>query len=231
MKKKRFVKISEREDRCDLPKSVWLTLTNNYLLQTWKGIHFDKSPLEFILYPMLLYELQPKTIIELGSGIGGSAVWLADHLAMFGVKGEVYSIDIDISQIDERAKTAQMVKFIEGDCNQIDNIFPPDLLSTLVHPLLIIDDAHVNLTGILDYFHNHCLQSGDYIIIEDTNQDLWKAWSDWDDKEFISRMGNKLKLLKNWLINHQNQYEIDTYYQDMFGYNGSKNWNSIIKKV
>lgn len=36
--------------------------------------------------------------------------------------------------------------------------------------------------------------------------------------------------LKSWLLNHEDEYLIDSYYQDMYGYNGSKNWNSILKR-
>ncbi|MGB5633973.1 MAG: CmcI family methyltransferase [Waterburya sp.] len=227
---KRFVKISEREDRCSLPKSAWRPLTDKYHLQTWKGIQMDKSPLEIALYPMLIYELQPKTIIELGADTGGSAVWLADQLKLFDIEGLVYSVDIDLSLLDEKAKSQPKINFLAGDCNQINEVLPTTLLSTLPHPWLIIEDTHVNLVGILDYLHNNGLQTGDYLIIEDTNQDLWEEWSDWDDEEFLTRMGNKLVLLRNWLMKYQNEYLIDTYYLDMFGYNGSKNWNSILKR-
>ena len=41
---KRFVKISDREDRCDIPKSAWRPLTNNAYLQTWKGVLLEKDP-------------------------------------------------------------------------------------------------------------------------------------------------------------------------------------------
>ncbi|MDJ0797463.1 MAG: hypothetical protein QNJ51_11635 [Calothrix sp. MO_167.B12] len=37
--------------------------------------------------------------------------------------------------------------------------------------------------------------------------------------------------LRDWLLDHENEYLIDTYYQDMYGYNGSKSWNSILIKV
>ena len=37
------------------------------------------------LYPMLLFELKPKTIIEIGAFNGGSAIWLADNLELFGI--------------------------------------------------------------------------------------------------------------------------------------------------
>ncbi|NEO89076.1 MAG: cephalosporin hydroxylase [Moorea sp. SIO3G5] len=228
---KRLVKISEREDICSLPKGIWRPLTENYHLQTWKGIPMDKSPIEIALYPMLIYELQPKTIIELGADTGGSAVWLADQLKLFDIEGLVYSVDIDLSLLDEKAKAEPKIKFLEGDCNQIDRVLSTTLLSTLSHPWLIIEDAHVNLVGMLDYFHNNGLQNGDYLIIEDTNKALWEAWSDWEDKEFIERMKCKLDLLKNWLMQHKNEYLIDTHYQDLFGYNGSKNWNSMLKRV
>lgn len=228
---KRLVKISEREDISSLPKGIWRPLTENYHLQTWKGIPMDKSPIEIALYPMLIYELQPKTIIELGADTGGSAVWLADQLKLFEIEGLVYSVDIDLSLLYEKAKAQPKIKFLEGDCNQLDRVLSTTLLSTLAHPWLIIEDAHVNLVGILDYFHHNGLQSRDYLIIEDTNKALWEAWSDWEDKEFIERMKCKLDLLKNWLIQHQYEYLIDTHYQDLFGYNGSKNWNSMLKRI
>ena len=82
---KRFIKFSEREDRCDLPKSAWRPLTENAYLQTWKGVLLEKDPMQIAAYPMLIYELQPKTIIELGALKGGSAIWLADHLELLEI--------------------------------------------------------------------------------------------------------------------------------------------------
>lgn len=229
-RQKRFVNIANREDMCILSQSVWRPLTQNYLLQTWKGISMDKSPFEIALYPMLIYELQPRTIIELGADTGGSAVWLADQLKAFDIDGKVYSVDIDLSLLTKKARENSSIHFLEGDCNKIEEVLPPGFLVDCAHPWLIIEDVHVNVDGILDYFHHNGLQSGDYVIVEDTNQDLWKSWSDWDDKDFIERMLNKLNRLKTWLMKYPNEYLIDNYYQDMFGYNASKNWNSILKK-
>ena len=101
LKNKRFVKISEREDKCDIPKSAWRPLTENAYSQTWKGVLLEKDPMQIAAYPMLLYELQPKTVIELGVLKGGSAIWLADHLQLFGIEGQVYSVDINLSLVDD----------------------------------------------------------------------------------------------------------------------------------
>ncbi len=227
----RFVKISAREDRCDLPVESWKTLLTNTFLQTWKGIILNKGVTEIGIYPMILHEIKPKTIIEIGAFNGGSAVWLADNLEIFGIKGSVYSIDIDLSLLDAKAKDNPRVNFIEGDCNNLNSVLPKTMLDQLPHPWLVIEDAHVNVLAVVEYFHNNGLISGDYLIVEDTSEFMWKYWSDnWDDKEENAKGELKMSDLRNWLLNHEDEYLIDTYYQDMYGYNGSKNWNSILRK-
>jgi len=228
----RFVKISAREDRCDLPSATWQTLLSNTYLQTWKGIILNKGVTEIGIYPMLLWELKPQTIIEIGALNGGSAVWLADNLELFGIKGSVYSIDIDLSFLDKKARDNLKVNFIEGDCNNLSTVLPKTMLARLPHPWLVIEDAHVNVLGVVEYFHDNGLTSGDYLIVEDTNKLIWDSGSEnWDDKEEYEKGRQKMPNLRGWLLDHEDEYLIDTYYQDMYGYNGSKNCNSILIKV
>lgn len=232
LKPDRFVKISERKDHCDIPLSAWKPLLKNSFLQTWKGIILNKGVTEIGLYPMLLHELQPKTIIEIGAFNGGSAVWLADNLELFGVQGHIYSMDIDLSLLDEKAKTDPRICFLQGDCNQIESVFSPQMLAELAHPWLVIEDVHVNLVAVVDYFHKNGLSGGDYMIVEDTNQFMWEAWREnWDDEEELQKGASKMDELRGWLLNHEEEYLVDTYYQDIYGYNGSKNWNSMLKRV
>ncbi len=232
LKEDRFVSIGNRLDKCDIPTSVWQTILDNTYLQTWKGMILNKGITEIALYPMLLFELQPKTIIEIGALNGGSAIWLADNLDIFNIEGSVYSIDINLSLLDEKAKTDSRVSFIEGDCHNLSAVLPPELLDKFPHPWLVIEDAHVNTVGVVEYFHCQGLQSGDYLIVEDTNKFMWDYWAQhWEDKEEVEQGMNKIESLKSWLINHQDEYLVDSYYQDMYGYNGSKNWNSILKRV
>ena len=228
----RFVKISAREDRCELPSATWKTLLSNTYLQTWKGIILNKGVTEIGIYPMLLWELKPQTIIEIGALNGGSAVWLADNLELFGIKGSVYSIDIDLSLLDKKARDNLKVNFIEGDCNNLSTVLPKTMLARLPHPWLVIEDAHVNVLGVVEYFHDNGLTSGDYLIVEDTNKLIWDSGSEnWDDKEEYEKGRQKMPNLRGWLLDNEDEYLIDTYYQDMYGYNGSKDWNSILKKV
>jgi cephalosporin hydroxylase len=231
-KTNRFTKISDRLEQCDISVEGWKSLLSNASNQRWKDIILAKGVTEIGIYPMLLHELQPKTIIELGAFNGGSAVWLADHLELFGTAGRIYSVDIDLSLLHEKAKSDSRIHFLQGDCNNLSTVLPPEMLHGLTHPWLIIDDAHVNLAGVMTYFHFHGLQSGDYFIIEDTNPLVLEPWKDkWADKEELDRVRRKMDNLRSWLMNHEEEYLIDTYYQDFYGYNGSKNWNSILKRV
>ena len=62
---------------------------------TWRGVLCNKNPFDMALYPMLLWERKPRTIIEIGSKEGGSAIWLADICARFGIDVRIVSVDID----------------------------------------------------------------------------------------------------------------------------------------
>lgn len=232
-KPNRFAKISEREDKSDLPNSVWQPLLANSYLQTWNGLALNKGVTEIGIYPMLLSELQPKTIIEIGSFTGGSAVWLADCLEIFKIEGTVYSVDIDLSMLDEKVKTDSRIKFIEGDGNNLGEVLSTKQLSKLAHPWLVIQDtAMVDVERLLEYFHHNGLKSGDYIIIEDTNKWVWDSWEGgWDNQEEMAKGRQKMAKLRGWLMNHEDEYLVDQYYLDLYGYNGSKNWNSVLKKV
>lgn len=233
----RFKDIDERKDRSDLPPKAWLSLavTSAYLVH-WKGLLCNKSPMEMTLYPMLLNELKPKTIIEIGAFHGGSALWLADMMTSFAIDGSIISIDIDLSMIESSVKKDKRITFIEGDAKNIAHVLPISLLQKLPHPWLVIEDCHINTQGILDHFHQNGFNPGDYMIVEDTNIDALTIRHDpnlgnlYLTEKQIAEKSKKMKILRKWLQKTPG-YKVDTFYLDMFGYNASKNWNSVLKRV
>ena len=225
----RFQSISQRHDRCGLPRGVWLPLNANAYHQTWRGILLSKGPLEIAYYPMIIEELRPRTIIELGAFNGGSAVWMADITNSLKNPAKIVSVDIDLGMLAETARIDSRIIFIEGDAILIAEVLPFSLLVDCPHPWLVIEDCHVNTIGILDHLHDTGLSAGDYVIVEDTNRNSWDEWrSAGMSEERVRQCKMKLPALRNWLLAHPN-YLIDTYYQDIYGYNASKNWNSVLK--
>ena len=70
----------------------------------------------------LLWELKPRTVIEFGAYKGGSALWIADMLKMYGCQSRVVSIDIDLSLLDVEARKSLDVEFIQGDSFQVEKV-------------------------------------------------------------------------------------------------------------
>lgn len=60
----------------------------------WKDTIVFKTVYDLAIYQMLLWELKPKTILEIGSGNGGSAIWMSDLITIYKIYCKILSIDI-----------------------------------------------------------------------------------------------------------------------------------------
>jgi cephalosporin hydroxylase len=171
----------------------------------WKGLPLFKTAFDFSLYSMMLWNLKPKTIIELGSGNGSSSIWMADLLKTFEINSKIYSVDLKKPDLDY-----ENVTFIQGDCRAIEDLFSDSFLRSRPHPWLLIEDAHVNTNGVLECFHPYFTQ-GDYIVIEDSK--------------------NKRKDIANFLVQYPTCYKVDTHYTDFFGRNATCAHDSIFVRM
>jgi cephalosporin hydroxylase len=237
--KQRFVSIEQRPIASDLPSSFWKPIAHNSAAMSWKSIPMQKGPFQIVVTQQLVQELNPKTIIEFGSFKGGSALWVADIQQLSGRGSHVFSVDIDLSHLHPTVKKDPRITFIQGDSHHVEEVFPLEKLSALPRPMLLIEDAHINTIGILEHF-DKTLKNGDYIIVEDTNihynNECYNAWrkqlSEKDCLAKLANLNNKLPALNAWLAGKPHRYAVDTNYTDPFGIlNGTKNWNSVLKKI
>ncbi|WP_083742427.1 CmcI family methyltransferase [Bradyrhizobium mercantei] len=181
------------------------------LALTYKGLICIKTPFDLALYARLIWELQPRTILELGSFQGGSGLWFADQMSVLcDQPGEVHSFDVHTKCIHENAKHP-FLTFHQVDLTDVST-FDKNLLTRLPHPWLVIDDAHVQIFSIFSYLSG-LLVSGDYYVIED---EPIRA-----DKEII----DGLQLVQ------QLGFMVDTYYTDAFGNNVTCAPNAWLRKL
>ncbi|HLH91914.1 MAG TPA: CmcI family methyltransferase [Xanthobacteraceae bacterium] len=164
-------------------------------LMRWRGLPLFKTAFDFAIYPQLMQELRPRTIFEIGSGSGASALWLADLTQTFDLDAMVHSVDIRPAAA-EHAR----VRFYRGDCREPGGLFPAEVIAQAPHPWLVIEDAHQNVAGVLAFFHER-LQSGDYLVVEDSDV--------------------KRDVLAAFDAAHPGQYMVDTRYTDFFGRNAT----------
>tara|TARA_B100000787_G_C16062302_1_gene236100 strand:- start:197 stop:661 length:465 start_codon:yes stop_codon:yes gene_type:complete len=152
---------------------------------------------------MILQDVKPDVIIELGSGDGGSAIWLADIARALGLDTHVYSYDINKPNLSH-----ERVTFIEYDLMKINQQSKPPCWESFLGGKLLIEDAHVNLKNVLNLFDN-ILSKDDYLIVEDSDA--------------------KQEIIKDFAGEKEPKYKLDQFFLDFFGKNITCSKNSIFK--
>jgi cephalosporin hydroxylase len=210
----RFVAFSQREQSgvhyhprfgTEFGPDALLTCQGAPALMRWRGVPLMKNVFDFAMYPALIAELRPQTVFEIGSGLGASAIWFADHLAMNGVDGCVHSVD--------RTKVERdypQVSFYQGDCAAPQSLFAEHLLRSAPHPWLVVEDAHHNVAAVIEHMHQY-VTPGDYLVVEDSDV--------------------KREALRQFLGAHPGAYLVDTRFTDNFGRNATCAADSILVRT
>lgn len=210
----RFVEFSKRERSgafyqprfgTEFGVDVQLTCQGAPALMRWRGVPLMKNVFDFAMYPALIEELRPRTVFEIGSGLGASAAWFADLMTSCGVDGRVHSVD----RVKPRTEHSH-VSFHEGDCSDPKGLFDPNLLRSEPHPWLVVEDAHHNVAAVLDHVHGFLL-AGDYLVVEDSDI--------------------KRPALREFLGIHPGAYLVDTRFTDNFGRNATCAADSIFIRM
>jgi cephalosporin hydroxylase len=210
----RFVEFAQRERSgahyhprfgTEFGADVLLTCQGAPALMRWRGVPLMKNVFDFAMYPALIAELRPRTVLEIGSGLGASAIWLADHLAMNGIASHIHSVDRVKVETDY-----PHVSFHQGDCAAPQTLFAPDLLQSAPHPWLVIEDAHHNVAAVIGHMHRY-MKAGDYLVVEDSDI--------------------KREALRAFLAAHPGDYLVDTRFTDNFGRNATCAADSIFVRT
>ena len=111
-------------------------------------------------------------------------------------------------------------------------------MQNVEHPLVVLEDCHCNIEGILEYFDRY-METGDYFVVDDTSPDCSKflflgdEYTDENNqaREYEPFGAGKLHLMKEVIGGMGDRYAVDTYFTDMFGYNSTNNWDSYLRKM
>ncbi len=168
----------------------------------WRGLDCFKTIYELALYPMMLAEIRPHSIIELGAGVGGSAAWFADMCVAHDLDAVVHAVDLKVEDGIEgairtwRGDCIAWVKAASANCDDFGS------------PVLVIEDFHGDLGQTMQALDDF-LRPGDYLVIEDA----------------IPKQMQLAQALQG------RPYVIDTHYTDFFGVNCTSAINGILKRV
>jgi len=213
----------DRPFQSGIPPEVLSSLQHGSLRYSYRGVTLRKDPLDLALYTRLLYDLKPRTIIEIGTLAGGSALWFADLLTTYGVEGHVYSID----QRSSPQVSDPRITFLEGSALALADTLAVDLMRSLARPLLVVEDSahrYEHTLAVLLFFHRH-LAAGDYIVVEDG------IVNDMPEPRYREYADGPNRALRAFLDQHPGCYEIDSELCDFFGYNYTFNPNGYLRRL
>ena len=185
---------------------------------TYKGVPAIKCPVDYVLYQMIIWELQPDLIIEIGTNKGGSALYLADLLELNG-KGELHTIDLPENIEDPSLYSHPRISvykngFINYDTNGLFKY----------SSILVIEDGSHRYEDTLAALNKFApfVSKGSYFIAEDgIVNELGRR------KEFN---GGPQKAIKGFLKNNSN-FITDRKWCDFFGPNTTFNVDGYLKRI
>ena len=148
-----------------------------HALTRYHGIETHKCPLDLWIFQEILHDVRPALVIELGTFLGGTTLFLAHQLELLN-SGCVVSVDCR-----ELPRPAHpRIQYFLGDTASpeiIDRI--RQKAENVTGPVLVIHDA--------DHHYDFCLEdleaygplvtAGSYLIVEDTNVNGHPVLAEW----------------------------------------------------
>lgn len=184
---------------------------------TYKGVKAIRCPFDYLIYQMILFEIKPDLVIEVGTNKGGGALYIADILELIG-KGMVHTIDI-VDDVDPLVKSHERINFFFDGWEAYDLNLVKDYKK-----ILLIEDAshkYEDTIGIINKF-NDVVSVDSYMIIEDGIVNELGM-------EHLYN-GGPLKAIREFLSKNDS-FTIDRKWCDMFGINATFNVNGYLKKI
>ena len=182
----------------------------------YRGINYVKFPFDYVMYQMIFEEVKPDLVIEIGTYMGGGALYMADILDRIG-NGIVHTIDIQYKKYSDLVLNHNRIKtFFDGyQGYNIDNV-------SKFEKILVIDDGSHIYDDVINAFckFKDVVTKESYYIVED-------SIVSYDNKQLN---GGPHKAIME-IIQNNSQYTIDRKWCDFFGKNATSNPDGYLRRV
>lgn len=187
------------------------------LATTYRGIVALRCPFDYVIYQMIISDLRPDLVIELGTAKGGGALYLGDLMNAVG-HGVVHTIDIESNSAPAVREHPRVKVFTSGwegydvaEAQQFARI------------LVIEDASHVyeQTLGAMRKFAP-LVSIGSYLIVEDG------IVSELGTAEQYN--GGPLRAIREFLKSDSG-FVVDRHWCDFYGRNATSNINGYLKRT
>ena len=214
--------MSERPWQTALLPEVLSGIQAGVMRTRYRGRSLLKNPFDLVVYLQLLQQLRPGTVVEIGSKMGGSALWFADMMTLHGIDAHVVSVDLQPpSGIDDAR-----IEFLQGDALRLQETLDAGRCAQWKRPLLVIEDSahYYDTTLAAMRFFDPLLQRGDFLVVEDGVVAFLPgaAYRAYDD--------GPNRAVRTFLADSGDRYEVVPELCDWFGYNVTYCPNSWLRR-
>lgn len=141
---------------------------------SWCGVPVIRLPDDIIVFQELVWDLNPRIIVEVGVARGGSVILSSSLMHLLGNGGRVFGLDIDIRSHNRAAienhRLSKNVTLIEGDSispDVIDNL--KEQLGQDLIDILVLDSNHTHEHVYRELkSYSEIVRIGGYIVLPDT---------------------------------------------------------------
>jgi cephalosporin hydroxylase len=139
----------------------------------WRGYSAIKCPLDLWMYQELIHRRRPDLIVETGTALGGSALFLADVCELIA-NGRVISIDISNERNREALPSHPRLTYLTGSSADPAIVEKVHAAARAIGPvpeiMVILDSDHFAVHVMRELLaYAPMIQPGGYLIVEDGN--------------------------------------------------------------
>jgi cephalosporin hydroxylase len=147
-------------------RMYYLDGERTWLSTTWRGTNVTKSPMDLWVYQEIVHELRPAVVVETGTFMGGSALFLAD---VFDLLGHGRVVTVDLNPQPDRPEHPR-ITYVTGSSVAADVVARVREEVAGEAPVMVVldSDHHApHVAAELEAYHD-LVTPGSYLIVEDT---------------------------------------------------------------
>ena len=132
----------------------------------WLGVKSEKCPSDLWVYQEIINDVQPDKIIESGTFMGGTALFLASICDLVN-RGKIITIDI----LNRECLKHERIKYVIGSSVAEQTINEIQSLVNNKEKVMVILDSDHSMEHVLKELriYSQFVSVGSYLIVEDTN--------------------------------------------------------------
>lgn len=206
-------KTSRRNQRIWNDYHHWYYDTGVWTTTRYLGHRALKSVSDLWNYQEILFDLKPGLVVEFGSKLGGSALYLSNTLKLVRPDSLVLAVDITLELVPPELRNNPHIEFMESSSTSpAVAVRIRELRTTYPGPIFAIldsDHAKPHVLAELELLRD-VTRTGDYVIVEDSNINGHPVLPGWGEGPY--------EALSAYLATYPDDYQLDRKRERKFGF-------------